>query len=99
MKSTCKHCDRQKEIVRNALCNTCYKRHRSSYRMDYRNTGNRGAFLGNVVPPQATRAMPGTPEKFAVLEARAAAGFQLWHPGDARDNDLRPGWQMQAAYG
>lgn len=32
--------------------------------------------------PEPTDAMPGTPDKIAVLAARAAAGVALWHPLD-----------------
>jgi hypothetical protein len=31
-----------------------------------------------------TTAAPGTPEKLAVLESRAAAGLAIFHPADAR---------------
>jgi hypothetical protein len=41
--------------------------------------------------PEPTAALPGTPEKFAVLCQRAAAGQLLWHPGDAvLDDDGEP---------
>jgi hypothetical protein len=33
-------------------------------------------------PPAPTGALPGTPEKLAVLEERAAGGYRLWHPLD-----------------
>jgi hypothetical protein len=36
------------------------------------------------VPPEPTSALPGTPEKVAVLEERARLGYSLWHPLDAR---------------
>jgi hypothetical protein len=35
--------------------------------------------------PTATSARPGSPAKVAVLVDRAAQGFELWHPLDARD--------------
>lgn len=31
---------------------------------------------------EATTAQPGSEEKIQILEARHAAGFRLWHPGD-----------------
>jgi hypothetical protein len=34
-------------------------------------------------PAYPTSAYPGTPEKIAILEARAMAGELLWHPLDA----------------
>jgi len=35
------------------------------------------------LPPYPTAAVPGTPEKIAVLMQRAARGLELWHPDDA----------------
>jgi hypothetical protein len=41
-------------------------------------------FHGQILPPPApTRALPGTPEKVAVLRERARLGQTLWHPLDA----------------
>lgn len=34
---------------------------------------------------QATKAIPGTDEKLAVLAARARAGLPLWHESDRAD--------------
>lgn len=45
-----------------------------------------GWFLGRPLP-EPTDAVPGTPEKLAVLERRAAAGQQLFHPHDARSSE------------
>lgn len=39
---------------------------------------------------QPTDAAPGSPEKIAVLHARALAGFPLWHPSDRADFN---GWK------
>jgi hypothetical protein len=39
----------------------------------------------NPQPPTPTPAAPGSPEKIAVLEARAAAGLNLWHPADSTE--------------
>lgn len=47
---------------------------------------NRGVGLGNPARlelPAPTVALPGTQAKLRALEARAAAGLALWHPGDA----------------
>jgi hypothetical protein len=38
---------------------------------------------GRRMPDSPTSAPPGSPEKVAVLEARAARGEILWHPDDA----------------
>jgi hypothetical protein len=35
------------------------------------------------LPPFPTDALPGTPEKIAVLAWRASEGLALWHPDDA----------------
>jgi hypothetical protein len=50
--------------------------------------GRRG--IGNLrgavpLPDEPTTALPGTPEKLAVFELRAAANRQLHHPADATD--------------
>ena len=37
--------------------------------------------------PAPTRALPGTPEKIAVLRERARRGQALWHPLDAATPD------------
>jgi hypothetical protein len=47
-----------------------------------------GLYAGNVAAPRRapaapTPARPGSPQKLEVLEARAAAGELLHHPGDA----------------
>jgi hypothetical protein len=43
----------------------------------------------NVAPEQysATKAIPGTNEKLAVLMERARAGLPLWHKADRMDYD------------
>jgi hypothetical protein len=43
-----------------------------------------GDFNGRAnLPATPTRALPGTPEKVAVLEQRARLRQSLWHPLDA----------------
>jgi hypothetical protein len=42
------------------------------------------------LPPTPTAAPPGSQEKVAVLEARAAAGYTLWHPADSNELVTRP---------
>jgi hypothetical protein len=37
---------------------------------------------GRSLPPAPTSALPGTPEKVAILCQRARDGFSLWHPAD-----------------
>jgi hypothetical protein len=38
---------------------------------------------------KATTALPGTPEKLAVLAERLRLGLPLWHPADRRSYDDR----------
>ena len=47
-----------------------------------RGVGN-GVNAAAPPPAEPTDAAPGTPEKVAVLSARAARGESLWHPSDA----------------
>jgi len=43
-----------------------------------------GDFNGQpILPAQPTGALPGSPEKVAILEERARLGLSLWHPLDA----------------
>jgi hypothetical protein len=43
-----------------------------------------GTGSGRVSPAaEPTDALPGTPEKVAVMELRAKLRQELWHPGDA----------------
>jgi hypothetical protein len=43
-----------------------------------------GDFNGAAdLPPRPTDALPGTPEKVAILAERARLGVALWHPLDA----------------
>jgi hypothetical protein len=54
-------------------------------------TGRRGVpgVAKGRLPDTPTAAMPGTPEKIEVMRQRAAAGRQVFHPADARDDDGR----------
>jgi hypothetical protein len=51
-----------------------------------------GIFTGNApLAPVPTTAVPGTPEKLAVLEHRAKMKLAIFHPADARfAGDPRP---------
>jgi hypothetical protein len=54
----------------------------STHPKAHRGVGN---FAGGApLAPEATAAVPGTPEKVAVMEARAKAGQAVFHPKDAR---------------
>ena len=83
----CRHCHVVNSNRPRGLCWSCY--YRPGVRDLFPSTskfGRRG--LGNFnrrakLPPMPTRALPGTPEKVAVLEERARLGVSLWHPRDA----------------
>ncbi len=86
---TCRHCCRGKVNRPRGLCWPCYYTPgiRESYpptsKFAYRNEhDDRNG--GYALPPEPTDALPGTPEKVAVIEERARLGLRLWHPGDAR---------------
>lgn len=83
----CRHCSRVRPSRPRGLCWSCY--YTPGVRDQYPSTSKfarRGLedFNGRVpLPPFPTAAMPGTPEKVAVLEERARMRVSLWHPLDA----------------
>jgi hypothetical protein len=83
----CRHCGRTPVNRPRGLCWTCY--YTPAVRERYPSEskfGRRGIddFCGKgLMPPAPTRAMPGTPEKVAILEERARLRQALWHPQDA----------------
>jgi hypothetical protein len=90
----CRHCEAHNAHRPRGLCVVCYND--LGIRRLYPPTSrfaNRGIgdFSGDVqLPPAPTHALPGTPEKIAVLQQRARLGQQLWHPQDAAF-DAQPG--------
>jgi hypothetical protein len=69
------------------LCWTCYytpglrERYPSTSKFGQRGIGD---FNGRAaLPPEPTRALPGSPEKVRILALRARQRLSLWHPGDA----------------
>lgn len=88
----CRHCQQAKVNRPRGLCWSCY--YRPGIRDKYPSTskfGRRsfGNFFGKApLPPQPTSASPGTPEKVAVLEERARLKLSLWHPEDAREENV-----------
>lgn len=82
----CRHCRRAKVNRPRGLCWTCY--YTPGVVALYPSTSKyarRGVGHGHRVHaplPEPTDALPGTPEKLAVLAARSAAGQQLHHPAD-----------------
>lgn len=91
----CRNCTKSKVNRPRGLCWSCYytpgvkERFPSTSKYARRGVGN---FSGNApLPPAPTTAVPGTPEKLAVLEQRAKMKLSLFHPADARyAGDPRP---------
>lgn len=87
----CRHCQKVKSNRPRGLCWSCYYTpgvrdlfpSTSKFARRGVGTSNRGGPL-----PEPTDALPGTPEKVAVLEERARLGQCLWHPLDARLQQL-----------
>jgi hypothetical protein len=86
----CRHCGRGLVNRPRGLCWSCYytpglrERYPSTSKFARRGVGS---FYGQVqLPPEPTMALPGTPEKVAVLEQRAHRHQALWHPQDAPRN-------------
>jgi len=86
----CRHCHRYANRVRGCrrgLCRKCYDT--PGLQEVYQSTSkfaNRGVrdFYGKTpLPLWPTAAMPGTPEKVAVMYTRALLGTSLFHPADA----------------
>ncbi len=83
----CRHCNRVPSNRPRGLCWSCYytpgvrELYPSTSKFARRGVGDRN---GRVpLAPEPTSALPGTPEKVAVLEERARLGLALWHPLDA----------------
>lgn len=89
----CRHCNRVPSNRPRGLCWSCY--YTPGVRDLYPSTSKfarRGVcdFNGKIKPPSGpTSAMPGTEEKVAILEQRAARGEGLWHPADAPMDRLK----------
>jgi hypothetical protein len=83
----CRHCGRVPVNRPRGLCWSCY--YTPGLRELYPSTSkfaHRGVqdFNGGaVLPATPTQALPGSPEKVAVLEQRARLRQALWHPLDA----------------
>ena len=81
---TCRHCKARNVNRPRMLCWACF--YTPGVRDLYPITskyGRRGTPNRSGVPCEPTAALPGTPEKAAVVERRPHAGQELWHPGDA----------------
>jgi hypothetical protein len=90
----CRHCHFATVSRPRGLCWACY--YRPGVRDLYPSTskyGRRG--LGNfngkgAMPPTATDAPPGSPEKVRILMERAQLRQSLWHPDDAALDGPKP---------
>jgi hypothetical protein len=95
MTTTCRNCSKSRVNRPRGLCWTCYytpgvkELYPSTSKFGRRGVGN---FSGNApLAPVPTTAVPGTPEKLAVLEHRAKMKLAIFHPADARyAGDPRP---------
>lgn len=83
----CRHCRKASASRPRGLCWACYyapgvrELHPSTSKFGRRGPGN---VNGNMpLPAFPTAAIPGTPEKIAVLEERARQRLCLFHPDDA----------------
>lgn len=87
-RSLCRHCNRRPVNRPRGLCWHCYYKpgvrelYPSTSKYAFRGVGN-GQRKRPL--PTPTDTLPGTPERVAVLEERAAREEALWHPDDARE--------------
>jgi hypothetical protein len=83
----CCHCGHTPANRPRNLCWNCYAqpaiRAQHASKSKYAPHGALDTYRRAPLPPTPTRALPGTPEKVAVLIARAALMQALWHPHDA----------------
>lgn len=83
----CRHCQRTRSNRPRGLCWSCYytpgvrKRYPSTSKFARRGIDDFSG-PGNL-PPAFTLALPGSPEKVAILEERARLHQELWHVADA----------------
>jgi hypothetical protein len=87
----CRHCGASHVTRPKGLCGTCYYTPgvRQLYPSAARPHGHgvTRPHDARPLPDHPTTALPGSPEKIAVLEQRAALGVALWHPLDSRRPD------------
>lgn len=84
----CAHCEERPGVYPGGLCRPCYldpliKRRYVGVARDYGLNADTQRYDAPM-PGGPTAALPGTPEKIAVMEARNERGEQLHHPLDAR---------------
>jgi hypothetical protein len=93
--TVCRHCSQRNVNRPRGLCWSCYytpgvkELYPSTSKYARRGVGNGSG--PRPLPPAPTTAAPGTPEKVAVMERRAAARRAIFHPADSRwEGDPRP---------
>lgn len=85
----CRHCFRGLVIRPRGLCWKCYYKpgvlalYPSTSKYARRGTGCYDTKTKTQLP-EPTQAIPGSPEKIAIIEQRLAAGLALHHPDDAK---------------
>lgn len=82
----CCHCRKHVAHRPRGLCWSCFNSQaiRSLYPTDPKFGPSVTAVVGSYrLPDFPTIALPGSPEKVAILEQRAVAGIALFHPQDA----------------
>lgn len=84
----CLHCKRDRYHKQRGLCWTCAQnpeiREKYPITSKFAQRGVQDTYGGLRLPDEATTASAGSPEKVAVLEARAKLGRRLWHPNDSK---------------
>ena len=103
---TCQHCGVRPVNRPRGLCWTCY--YAPGRRQQYPAHGKFAAWADQSlrhdfngpasVPEAATAAAPGSAEKLAVLEARAMARQELWHPADECGERVPNGYTGERVY-
>lgn len=92
MHPPCRHCQQAPGSRPRGLCWRCHST--PAIVALYPSMQHRGAGLGRTAGRPAaapTAALPGTWDKVRVLEERAGQGEALWHPDDARIDDMHRG--------
>jgi len=95
---SCRHCGKSYKSPKRrtrGLCWHCYQplavRELYAPESIFCRQGSGVRVSGRPPLPEPTRALPGTPEKVAVLTERAGLGQALWHPLDAAREKRRTG--------
>lgn len=96
----CVHCGGRPPSRPRGLCWRCYytpgvrEQYLTPSKYASRSPVNHGNLQQLPLSPVCAIGRPGTPEKIEELERRAAAGEELWHPGDRRDRDTDRGYPV-----